>query len=73
MSILYHLVNPVKLTPRKKAARRELKAEPNLRVDTTIVSGVAGAKTSEAARCRRRLPEERRAEVADRIVQVRVV
>ena len=50
-----------------------LEAEPNLRVDTTVVSGVAATKTSEAARCRRRLTEERRAEVADRIAQVRVI
>src|ERR1044072_7260983 len=48
-----------------------LEAEPNLRVDATVVSRIPDAETTESRR-RRGLSKQRRTEVADGIAEVRV-
>ena len=50
-----------------------LEAEPNLRVDATIVSSGCVAKTSKAARSSSRLSKQSRSEVTHRIIKIRVV
>ena len=48
-------------------------SKPNLRVDAAIVSRIAGTEAAKAARGRRRLPKQQRAQVANRISEVRVI
>src|SRR4051794_24249664 len=50
-----------------------LESESDLRVDATVVSRIAAAEASKATSGRRRLPKQQRAQVADRICEVRVI
>src|SRR5262249_3534945 len=50
-----------------------LEAEPNLRVDASIVSSGPGAKTAKAARSRSRLPKQSRTQVTRAPPKYRVV
>jgi hypothetical protein len=50
-----------------------LETEPDRRVDTAIVCSVTAAKPAEAPARRRRLSEQARSDVTDRIVEVDVV
>ena len=50
-----------------------LEAEPKLCVDAAIVSRIAAAKSTEAARSRGRLPKQQGSKVTNRIAEVHVV
>src|SRR6185369_16483563 len=50
-----------------------LEREPQLRIDAAVVSGVTATKSAEPACRRGRLSKQQRAEVTDRIPEVRVI
>src|ERR1041385_7863604 len=72
-SEILFLIRVLRIPPRLKSAAMFLEAEPNLGVDATIVSTGRVAKSTKAARSRRRLPKQSRTKVAHRITQVRVI